>query len=139
MMRIRMMMGVAALLVAGSALANPVLFAKYEVVRQTLIAESLPKAQSAAAALAAEAKAAKQTSVVAQATAITSAADLKKARLAFSALSNEMITVRNKAKGQRPAVYYCSMEKKSWLQPKGTVGNPYVAQSMRTCGELKAE
>jgi len=37
----------------------------------------------------------------------------------------------------RPSVAYCSMEKKSWLQPAGTpISNPYLDGGMRTCGQF---
>jgi hypothetical protein len=49
-----------------------------------------------------------------------------------------MIKLQTKTEGARPAVYYCPMIRKEWLQPKGTVGNPYDA-AMATCGALKAE
>ena len=59
------------------------------------------------------------------------------AKNAFAALSNRMIAFRAKSSSEGPIVVYCSMEKKSWLQPKGAVSHPYVAQSMRGCGEVK--
>jgi hypothetical protein len=69
---------------------------------------------------------------------VAASSDLAKARTSFGALSDEMIKMRSSTKGARPAVYACSMLKKSWLQPKGQVGNPYDP-SMAMCGELKAE
>ena len=41
--------------------------------------------------------------------------------------------------GDKPVVAYCSMEKKSWLQPKGAITNPYVDAAMRACGEVKTQ
>ena len=120
-------------LFAGSAL-----FTKYETVRQSLLEGSLKSVQTNAAALATEAGKARKAEVAKTATAVAKSADLNAARVAFATLSDEMIKVRTAAKGDRPAVYYCSMVKKSWLQPKGQVGNPYDA-SMKMCGELKAE
>ena len=49
-----------------------------------------------------------------------------------------MIKLRATVSGTRPSVYYCPMVKKSWLQPKGDVGNPYD-KSMQMCGVLKEE
>lgn len=118
--------------------ANPALFAKYEAVRQSLLKEDLAGAQKNAAALATAAKAAKNATVTEFAQSITKTRDLAGARRAFGALSDEMIKVRNAAKGSRPSVYYCPMVKKSWLQPKGQVGNPYDS-AMAICGELKSE
>lgn len=123
------------------ALALPVfantapLFTKYESIRQGFLGNSLKDVQTGAKELAAAARAAKQTAIAEKADVVANSTDLAKARASFALLSDEMIKVR--AKGG-PAVYYCSMAKKSWLQPKGTVGNPYEPD-MKTCGELKAE
>ena len=118
--------------------ANPTLFTKYESVRQSLLKSDLAAAQKHAAALATDAKKAKQATVAEMAQSVAKSRDMAGARRAFGMLSDELIKVRNAAKGARPAVYYCSMVKKSWLQPKGQVGNPYDS-SMAMCGELKAE
>lgn len=37
--------------------------------------------------------------------------------------------------GGWPTVAYCSMARRSWLQPEGELGNPYYGQSMLRCGE----
>ena len=118
--------------------ANTALFAKYESVRQSLLKSDLGGAQKNAAGLSAEARKAKNATVAEFAQAVEKSRDMAGARRAFGALSGEMIKVRNAAKGARPAVYYCPMVQKSWLQPKGQVGNPYDAV-MASCGELKAE
>lgn len=118
--------------------ANETLFTKYETVRKSLLSSSLADTQKNAAALAVEARKAKQADVAKHADAVAKSTDLNKARVAFATLSDEMIELRNAATGKRPAVYHCSMLKKSWLQPKGTIGNPYDA-AMAMCGELKAE
>lgn len=118
--------------------ASPNLFSKYEAVRQGLLKGSLADTQKSAAALATEAKNAKQTAVAEKAEAVAKSADLKAARDSFSALSDEMLKLREAAKGDKPSVYYCPMVKKSWLQPKGEVGNPYDA-AMAKCGMLKSE
>ncbi len=134
-----LVLALALLLVAGSLFANPALFSKYEDVRKALVEQSLANARTASSALATAAEAAGQPELASKAADVSKSADLARARAAFSTLSESMITIRNAAKGSRPAVYYCSMEKKSWLQPKGTVGNPYVAKSMTGCGELTSE
>lgn len=118
--------------------ANPALFSKYESVRQSLLKSDLAGAQKNAAALATDAKKAKNAPVAELAQSLTVTKDMAGARRVFGLLSDEMIKVRTAAKGARPAVYYCPMAKKSWLQPKGQVGNPYEA-GMASCGELKAE
>ena len=132
-------LALAMLFVTGSLFANPTLFSKYEDVRKALVDQSLANTKTASAALASAARAAGQTDLETRAKNVNQASDLPKARAAFSALSESMIKLRNAANGPRPAVYYCSMEKESWLQPKGTVGNPYTDKSMRECGELKSE
>lgn len=118
--------------------ANPSLFAKYESARQALLKNSLPETQKAATALASSARGAKNSALAARAESLAKSKSLDAAREAFAAVSDEMIKVRDEASGPRPSVYYCSMAKKSWLQQKGTVGNPYEPD-MPTCGELKAE
>ena len=118
--------------------ANTTLFMKYESIRQSLLKSDLAAAQKNAAALATDAKKARSAGVAEHAQSVAKATDIAGARRAFGALSDEMIRVRNAAGGARPAVYYCSMVKKSWLQPKGQVGNPYDS-AMAMCGELKAE
>ncbi len=125
-------------LIALPVFANTGLFTKYESVRQGLLKGSLVDARKNAAALATEAKKAKQAAVAEKADAVAKSADLSAARETFSALSDEMLKIREAAKGDRPAVYYCPMVKKSWLQPKGEVGNPYDA-AMEKCGMLKSE
>lgn len=113
--------------------ANTGLFTKYEAVRQGLLKNSLADVQKNAAALASDARAAKKTAIASQADAVARSADLAKARAAFATLSDSL-----SRESGRPAVYHCSMVKKSWLQPKGKVGNPYDP-AMAMCGELKAE
>jgi hypothetical protein len=118
--------------------ANTALFTKYEAVRQSLLKSDLAGARKNAAALATDAKKAKNATVAELAQSLTVTKDLAGARRVFGVLSDEMIKVRSTATGARPAVYYCPMAKKSWLQPKGQVGNPYEA-GMASCGELKAD
>ncbi|HET8796626.1 MAG TPA: DUF3347 domain-containing protein [Thermoanaerobaculia bacterium] len=125
-------------LLAFPLMASPALFSRYEAVRQALLKGSFADVQKNAAALAAQAKTAKQAEVAAKAEAVAKSADLAAARTAFGPLSEEMLKVREGAKGDRPSVYYCPMVKKSWLQPKGEVGNPYDS-AMEKCGMLKSE
>ena len=117
--------------------ASTTLFPSYESARQALMTQNVPKIQSAAAALAKEARAANQGAVAARADALANATSFPAAKSAFGALSDEMIRYRTTLKAKEPIVVYCSMEKKSWLQPRGTVVNPYVPASMRGCGEVK--
>ena len=129
------------LLVLAAALplfASPTLFSKYEATRQGFLKNSLPAVQKAAKEVEAVANTEKNAELAKLAQAVAKSPDMAKARESFSALSNEMIKLRNAATGERPAVYSCPMYKKSWLQPKGTVGNPYDAM-MALCGKLEAE
>jgi hypothetical protein len=125
-------------LTALPVLANATLFTRYEAVRKGFLATSLKDVQSGAKQLAADARAARQDEIAKKADAVVKAADLNAARVAFGALSDDMIKLRASAKGARPAVYHCPMVAKAWLQPKGQVGNPYDA-AMATCGSLKEE
>jgi hypothetical protein len=113
------------------------LFPSYESARQALMTQNVPKIQSAAATLAKDARAAKQNVVAAKADTLAKATSFSAAKTAFAALSDEMIRYRTAVNAKEPIVVYCSMEKKSWLQPKGAVVNPYLDASMRSCGEVK--
>ncbi len=71
------------------------------------------------------------------------AADLARAdtleavRDAFYELSKPLVRFRKAAMGDdKPVVAYCSMAKRSWLQPEGELGNPYYGPSMPLCGEV---
>ena len=127
-----------ALVAALPAMASTTLFSKYEAVRQGFLKSSLKDVQTSATQLAAEAAKAKNAVIADHAKAVAASTDLSKAKASFAKLSDQMVKVQQATKGQRPAVYYCSMVKKSWLQEKGKVGNPYDA-SMQMCGELKSE
>lgn len=70
------------------------------------------------------------------ATALAAATSLDQARDAFYDLSKPLVRWRKAADGDKPVVAYCSMAKRSWLQPEGEMGNPYYGQSMLRCGEV---
>jgi hypothetical protein len=72
----------------------------------------------------------------AAATQLAESEDLEAARTALYALSKPLVRYRKMVGGELPAVAYCPMAKRSWLQPKGEIGNPYYGQSMPTCGEV---
>ncbi len=67
---------------------------------------------------------------------LAGAIDLEAARQALYPLSKTLVRYRKLATGELPAVAYCPMAKKSWLQPSGEIGNPYLGQQMPTCGEI---
>ena len=126
-------------LIATPLFANPALFTQYEAARQGLLKSSLKDVQTSAKALSAAATAEKNETVAKAADAVANSADLAKAREAFAALSDELIKLRADAKGDRPAVAYCPMVRKSWLQSKNDkIGNPYDA-NMKECGMFKSE
>ena len=70
------------------------------------------------------------------AAALAGATSLDAARDAFYELSKPLVRWRKAANGDKPVVAYCSMAKRSWLQPDGKLGNPYYGQSMLRCGEV---
>lgn len=135
----RKLFAVVLLVLATAAFAGTsTLFTKYESVRQALLSDSLKDVKSTAAALAADARTAKNAEVAKLADAVAKSADLAKARAAFAPLSDELIKQRASAGDKKPAVYHCPMVNKSWLQAKGKVGNPYDS-AMKECGVLRAE
>ena len=138
MMRIRALIILAALFVAAPLFANETkIYSSYETVRQALLKNSVADVQKSAKTLASAARSEKQERIAVQADALAEATDLASARRVFAALSDGVITYRAAACCERPSVAYCSMEKKSWLQPAGTpISNPYLDGSMRTCGQF---
>ena len=115
------------------------LYPPYEAVRQALLADSLERTKSAAAALGSDAQRDKESRVAATAAAVAKSADIGAARQSFAELSEAMIAYRS-ASGEtpKPQVVYCSMVKHSWLQPLGEITNPYYADAaMRGCGEIR--
>ena len=126
-------------LIATPLFANPTLFTKYEAVRQGLLKNNLKETQTTAKQLAAAARTAKNDAVAKQADAVAKSPDIAKARTAFGTLSDEMIKVRKTATGNKPAVAFCPMVNKSWLQSKDAkIGNPYDT-AMAECGMFKNE
>lgn len=125
-------------LAATPLLADPALFAKYEKVRQGLLSGSLKDAQATARELSAAAGEARNAELQAAADALAKSPDLKKARAAFGPVSAEMIKLRAVVEGEKPAVAYCPMVNKSWLQERGPIGNPYDA-AMAKCGVFKKD
>lgn len=129
---------IAALVLTLPASAAPDVFKSYENVRLAFLANSHDEVRKTATVLATEAEAQKIDELAKRARAVAAAADLKAAREAFSLVSNELIAIRASSKEGKPPVYYCPMIKKSWLQAKGQVGNPYDP-AMPRCGTLKEE
>ena len=74
--------------------------------------------------------------LIAAAAAIEATTNLDSARDAFYELTKPLVRLRSVVTGDLPVVAYCPMAKRSWLQPKGELGNPYYGQSMLTCGSV---
>ncbi len=73
--------------------------------------------------------------MIAAADVLATATTLEVARDGIYALTKPMVRWRQGvAESSRPAVAYCPMYKRSWLQPEGQIGNPYGG--MPRCGEI---
>ncbi len=57
----------------------------------------------------------------------------------FFELSVPMLALQKAAEGATSIVAYCPMADRSWLQPAGTIGNPYFGQEMAQCGTVLEE
>jgi hypothetical protein len=128
----------------------------YEPVRLALIGDSMDEVNSHGKAIAAELRALesdfntdragisgetaaivkeKLPEMIAAADAIASAKSLEVARDGFYELSKPMVRWREGMENSnRPAVAYCPMHKRSWLQPDEEIGNPYGG--MPRCGSI---
>ena len=71
------------------------------------------------------------------ATALQGAKGLAQVREQFYELSKPIVAeLKSHPPTQKPAfAYYCSMAKKSWVQNKKEVRNPYYGKEMLTCGQ----
>jgi hypothetical protein len=128
----------------------------YEPIRLALLADSMDGVNANGRAIAAELRAlgadvspdsagasaeiaavvqAKLDEMIAAADAIASAKSLEGARDGFYALTKPMVRWREGvAQNDRPAVAYCPMHKRSWMQPGEEIGNPYGG--MPGCGSI---
>lgn len=70
---------------------------------------------------------------------LAEAASLEEAREALFALSKPLGRYRKLADVEGSMVVFCAMAKKAWIQPHGEIGNPYMGQSMPSCGEVIAD
>jgi hypothetical protein len=133
--------------------------AHYETVRLALVADrwdsttaaaaqslqgevkALAAAPTAAAAAVPAAKLAAVESLLPEvskaAGELAAAKDLSGARDAFYRLSMPLVRWHAATGRPAPVVAYCSMAKRSWLQPKPQpIGNPYHGKQMERCGEI---
>ncbi|MGZ4984969.1 MAG: hypothetical protein ACXV8A_02650 [Chthoniobacterales bacterium] len=97
--------------------------AKYEKVRAALAADNLDNAKKAAADLGDEGSG------------IANADKIATARDEFAKVSDHAIKVASGQSGYY--VVNCPMLKKDWVQPTGSISNPYGGQAMLTCGMIK--
>ena len=68
---------------------------------------------------------------------LAAAKDLKSARDAFYGVSKPLVRWQAATGKPGPVVAYCSMAKRSWLQPTPQpIGNPYYGKEMERCGEV---
>jgi hypothetical protein len=139
------LLALALLLTAGPAFSTPApsgfdaALGHYEAVRKALLNDTVAGIPGHAAALGKLAKGAPADlapKIAGAAQKLSSAKDLKTARDAFYELSKPMVRWREAAGSQTHVVAFCPMSKRSWLQPKGEIGNPYYGKSMATCGEV---
>lgn len=132
--------------------------ADYEAIRQALIADGVAGVAERAGSLAETARglaadfdaehagvageAAEQASallpeIAAAADAVAEAEGLVAVRDAFYELTKPLVRFNALVDGERPAVAYCPMAQRSWLQPaEDEIGNPYYGESMLHCGSL---
>lgn len=126
------------------------LFGPYEAIRQSLIADSVEGVAQHAKELAAGAaqladqagsddERALMREIADASKALAAATGLEPTRDAFYAVSKPLVRYRELAEGDKPIVVYCSMAKKSWLQPAGPIGNPYYGSSMLRCGSVVSQ
>lgn len=109
----------------------------YEAVRKALVADSLKGVAGHAEAIRRQAPKNELGREIAKAAGrLAAAKDLETARGAFYDLSKPMVRWREASGKKDSIVAFCSMAKRSWLQPKGAIGNPYYGKSMATCGEV---
>jgi hypothetical protein len=111
----------------------------YEAVRTALLADSLAGVSGHAKAIVGLSKSAPADlapQITAAASKLAAAKDLNAARDAFYELSKPLVRWREASGSRRHVVAYCPMVKRSWLQPKGEIGNPYYGKSMAKCGEV---
>ena len=141
---------------AGGPSSFDVVMEHYEPIRLALLGDSMDGVNANGMAIAAELRAldtgfsqeragasietgpvvqAKLEEMAAAADAIATAKSLEAARDGFYALTKPMVRWREGvAEHGRPAVAYCPMHKRSWLQPGEEIGNPYG--DMPGCGNI---
>ena len=141
---------------AGGPSSFDVVMEDYEPIRNALINDSMDGVNSHGKAIADELRALgsdfspvragatgeaadvvreKLPEMISAADAIAAATSLEAARDGLYELSQPLVRWREGvAESGRPAVAYCPMHKRSWLQPGEEIGNPYGG--MPRCGSI---
>lgn len=127
------------------------MFREYEQIRLALVDDSLdsiPERAGAIARAALEAEEAAKRSedyspcctapaeIAQAADQLAAATTLAEAREAFFALSKPLMRFADPFQPTDVVTVFCSMKEKSWLQQKGTIGNPYGGKAMKGCGKV---
>lgn len=131
---------------AQKATATPILAGYYDI-KDALTAGNAAQAASKAEELKSLLNALEQgalweanrNSLLKEASQISASKDIKAQRIAFSALSNAMLSLAKTEKLSTEPVYklYCPMKKSYWLSKEKVVKNPYYGISMLTCGKVE--
>jgi hypothetical protein len=150
------LLGAGAPAFADSASAYQAVLGHYEGIRVALVADDLSAAKRHAGALAAglqplegeltSSRAGVPTDRLAvvrgllpplrgAAVAMRDASNLEAAREAFYGATAALVRWRALA-GQGPQLVRCTMKNRVWLQPAGSIGNPYYGRAMARCGEF---
>ena len=141
---------------AGGMSSFDAVMEHYEPIRLALLGDSMDGVNANGKAIAAELRALEADSssdragasgdavsvvqekldeMIAASDAIASAKSLEAARDGFYALTKPMVRWREGiVQSGRPAVAYCPMHKRSWMQPGEEIGNPYGG--MPRCGSI---
>ena len=67
---------------------------------------------------------------------LSEAHGLVSAREEIFALTKPLVKIRSLTGDEAAVVAFCPMARKSWIQPAGEIGNPYMGQEMPKCGEI---
>lgn len=111
------------------------ILAAYVTTANAFASDDFTAVKSAATALADKADIADQQTIMKQAAAVATAADISAARDAFKPLSASIEPLAVGEKGY--TIMTCSMANADWVQVSGEVKNPYLGKSMQSCGEPK--
>lgn len=127
-----------AALAATALAAGPeftAVYPHYAAIQKALTSDTLDGVTEQAVSIAGLAGE-QDASLAAAAGKVAAAKDLKSAREAYAALSEQVIALRPAEGDALPVVAYCQMAKHYWLQDGKDIANPYFGKDMRRCGEV---